>query len=245
MGGGGAAALLLARRFRWLDSGGQVAALLVGACIWVGAGWLGLAQLAVFFVSSSALTRVRGGSSPRGDVGEAVGATQGAEAEGDASGRTARQVLANGGVAAAVALVGLVSPTPAIRFAVAGALAAATADTWSTEVGTSVRATTRTLTRGAKVEPGRSGGVSWPGTAAGVIGAAVIGLIGLLSGTSAPPAGWVAACAIAGTAGMLVDSALGAEVEGRLAGVDNDTVNLVGTGAGAAVAWLLVSAAYT
>lgn len=219
----------------WLTGGGVVAALGVGATVTVGLGWRGLILLFAFFVSGSWLTRISGG--PGGQ-------------------RTARQVLANGTVAAIAALG---APWPVS----AGALAAATADTWATEIGAFSPWPPRMLTTGAVVSRGVSGGMTLLGTVGGVAGAAGIAGVALALFPHAGGTEW-AIVAAAGVAGMLVDSFLGAALQGayecpdcaarferggavchqavrRIRGVawlDNDGVNLAGTLAGAAAAAL-------
>jgi uncharacterized protein (TIGR00297 family) len=170
----------------WLSPAGVAAALAVGAAVTVGAGWRGLVLLAVFFVTSSALTR-RGGR------------------------RTPVQVLANGGVAAAAALLSRLDPgwLPAC----CGALAAAAADTWSTEIGARSSSAPRLLTTGRAVPPGTSGGVTWLGTLGALAGAAVVAAGAALLGL-APPVG-AARIAAGGVAGGLADSLLGATVQAR------------------------------
>ena len=91
----------------WLTADGLAAALAVGGAVAVGLGWRGAVLLLAFFVSGSVLTRLAG-DPPEGSAA-----------------RNARQVVANGGAAAAAALLG---SWPVA----AGALAAATADTWAT-----------------------------------------------------------------------------------------------------------------
>lgn len=158
--------------------------------------------------------------------------------------RNERQVIANGGVAALAALLG---SWPAF----AGALAAATADTWATEIGARSRAEPRLLTSGAPVPAGTSGGITLLGTLGGFAGAA---FIGVLAGRGA--------VAVAGAFGMVFDSFLGATLQGKFecprcgartelsgtvchepvravrgfAWLDNDAVNLAATLAGALVA---------
>jgi uncharacterized protein (TIGR00297 family) len=195
--------------------------------------------LFAFLLSGSLLTRLATGASPR---------------------RSARQVVANGGIAALAALLGRWPEA-------AGALAAATADTWATEIGTFSPSPPRLITTGAPVAPGRSGGITPLGTAGGMAGALALAAISALV---APVLGWrgAAAAAVGGTVGMLVDSLLGATVQARFAcpvcgmateraagegchgsvelvrGVgwlDNDAVNLAGSLAGALLAgaaWL-------
>ena len=222
----------------WLTPGGSVAALLVGGAVWWGLGWRGLIPLFAFLLSGSLLTRLATGANAR---------------------RTARQVLANGGIAALAALLGRWPEA-------AGALAAATADTWATEIGAFSPTPPRLITTGARVSPGRSGGITPLGTAGGMVGALAIGGLSTLA---APALGWrgAAVAAAAGTIAMLVDSLLGATLQPRFvcpvcrmvteraAGegchgpvelvqgvrwLDNDAVNLAGSLAGA----LLVGAGW-
>jgi len=56
-----------------------------------------------------------------------------------------------------------------------GALAAATADTWATEIGTRNPGTTIKITTFEKVRPGTEGGISLKGTLAGILGSLFIG----------------------------------------------------------------------
>lgn len=191
---------------KWLTAAGAAAALVVGgATIW-GVGWRGVLLLLAFFVSGSLLTK--GGGR-----------------------RTARQVIANGGVAAAGALAG---SWPVF----AGALAAAAADTWATEIGAHSRTPPRLITSGAPVAAGVNGGVTLLGTAGGVLGAALIG--GLTWGLGPRDLRLAAVVAAAGVLGMLIDSLLGATVQGAQdKWLDNNGVNLAMTLAGAGIAaWL-------
>ncbi|HEY8425660.1 MAG TPA: DUF92 domain-containing protein [Limnochordales bacterium] len=197
-----------------LTPSGAVAAALVGALVF-GAGGLPWAVLLVgFFVSGSGLTvwrrRVRGDGRPGGRAG----------------GRDARQVLANGGVAAVAAVLRLVAETHPVQLAagsgmptawayhalVAGSLAAMTADTWATEVGVASGRIPVSIIGGRPVEPGRSGGVTAPGTAAGTAGAALMAALvwGMLR---SPTLAWGAL--VGGVSGMLLDSLMGAAWQGR------------------------------
>lgn len=181
----------------------------VGAAVSWGMGIPGLVLLVAFFVTGSVLTQIAGGAGGR---------------------RTARQVVANGGVAAAAALLGSWAGA-------AGALAAATADTWATEIGSYSRTPPRLLTTGAPVTAGTSGGVTLLGTAGGIVGAAFIAALAGVLG----PSGWrgAATTAVAGVAGMLGDSWLGATAQAKWAWFDNDVVNLAATMLGGGLGVLL------
>jgi len=220
-----------------LSPAGTLSALAIGSAVWFGTGWRGFVVLMVFFVTASALTPGGGRRRPM-------------------------QVFANGGVAALCALLARVDGS--FAFAFAGAVAAAAADTWSTEIGGRSRAAPRSITTGRPVARGASGGITLAGTVGGCLGAILIGLtawvVGLATTTGA---GWIA---IGGTAGMLTDSLLGASLQSRwhcpscgavietpvhgCGGVgapfsgwrwlDNDAVNAVATLVGALAAALTV-----
>ena len=218
---------------KWLTADGLAAALVVGGGVAAGFEWSGLLLLFAFFFSGSLLTQWSGG--PGGQ-------------------RTASQVLANGGVAAAAAIAG---GWPAF----AGALAAATADTWATEIGAFSPLPPRLLTTGAPVPAGTSGGITALGTAGGVAGALLIATLASALG----PAPWLAVAG-AGVAGMTADSLCGAALQGAFEcascgarheradtlchepvklirgwrWLDNDGVNVVATLVGAGVAALAV-----
>ncbi len=141
--------------------------------------------------------------------------------------RNERQVIANGGVAALAALAG-----SWVWFA--GALATANADTWATELGARSSATPRLITNGTPVPAGTDGGMTLLGTAGGIVGAGFIaGVSVFLQGRDA------VMIAVAGVFGMLLDSLLGATVQGKVRWMDNDAVNLAATLAGAVCAGLL------
>ena len=103
-------------------------------------------------------------------------------------------------------------------------MAVATADTWSSEIGTAVRGRTWDVLRCIRVPSGLSGGVSLIGTIGGALGAS------LLFATSwiilRVPAQWpgfatgMFSCTSIGTLGMLLDSVLGASWQGRYRAVD-------------------------
>ena len=157
-------------------------------------------------------------------------------------GRNAAQVAANLGISALAApiVVGAAQISESARLssgsdltvfyvAVAAALAAlaeAAADTVSSEIGQILGGQPRMLTTFQRVPPGTDGGISLAGTAAGVIAAAIVAILGskLILGT------WVlAVLAIPGAVfGLFVDSLLGATLE-RRGLLNNDAVNFLST----------------
>ncbi|UCD23697.1 MAG: DUF92 domain-containing protein [Gemmatimonadota bacterium] len=240
---------VLGRWLGWLDTPGAVAAAAVGTAVFAGGGTAGAALLAIFFVSGSLLTRHTSRShSNRLDA--------------QTSGRNARQVVANGGCAAAGALLAL--GWEGGWAVLLGALAAAQADTWATEIGAWSGRPPRLITTGAAVPPGTSGGVTLLGSTGGLIGSAIMAAAALALGVSSTVA---IAGLLAGFAAMMWDSVLGASVQGsyhcatcdatseqrlhtcgsktRLvrgwSWLDNDAVNLIATCSGGAVAVALWS----
>ncbi len=196
---------------RWLTRRGAAAALAVGGATLWGFGWRGLILLLAFFVSSSLLTAAAKGGEKGGGEGR----------------RNARQVIANGGIAALAALAG--------NWAwFAGALAAANADTWATEIGSHSPTPPRLITNWTTVPAGTDGGMTLLGTAGGMAGAAVVGALSYLFGQDA-----AMALIGAGTAGMIMDSLLGAIGQPKVRWIDNDVVNLAATLTGAGCAGLL------
>ncbi|QLD84754.1 DUF92 domain-containing protein [Natronomonas halophila] len=152
-------------------------------------------------------------------------------------------VLANSAVALVAVVAFAVSghvgvPSAVFRFAFAGAVAAALADTFSSEFG-GLFDTPRLITTLRPVAPGTDGAVTWQGVVAGLVGSAIIGgLSGVFFGLNAPG---VLLVVFAGVVGMTVDSLLGATLEGDYLG--NQGVNLLATlsaglVAGLAALWL-------
>lgn len=108
--------------------------------------------------------------------------------------------------------------------AFAGSYAAATADTWGTEIGTLVRGTPHSILTRRPIPTGLSGGVTRTGTAAEIVGAAWIaaataGALTLLNRwpeprwTFAATQHFIAPVLVGGIAGALVDSVLGATLQ--------------------------------
>lgn len=211
---------LVAWRARALTRSGAVAAFVVGTLTYA-AGTVGFTLvLLAFFVSSIVLSRV-GRARKRAllDVGKG-------------GARDALQVIANGGVATLCA-VGFGFTHDALwALAFAGAYAAATADTWATEIGTLAGQAPRSIVSFRPIATGLSGGITLAGTAAEVAGALWIGIVAPVGiflafiGTGAD-FGWssnapsivgvgireIAVIPLAGIVGATVDSLLGATVQ--------------------------------
>lgn len=223
-----AAAAGLAYALRLLRLDGAVAAFVVGSLILEGGG-LGMAiALLLFFCTCIALGRTgrRRKESLGGDLAPAP--------------RSAVQVLANGGAAAAFCAINLLDPSPAWLVGALAALCAANADTWATEVGLAFGRAPFRITTLQPSRPGPSGVVSVQGIVAALAGSMLIAATSPLLGLTAS-AGTVA---VAGFCGALFDSVLGDTLQRRddakgVRWMTNDMVNLLSTcAAGAAGYWL-------
>jgi len=133
---------------------------------------------------------------------------------------------------AAVAAVTTPYPAAAV-LALVVALTAGGSDTVASEVGKSWGHATFLITTFRRVKPGTPGAISFEGTVAGLIAALVMAAIAaslaLISGRLIP------VVVVAATVGALVESALGATLEGP--GIlNNDMLNFINTAVAAAVA---------
>jgi uncharacterized protein (TIGR00297 family) len=187
----------IAYRARALTASGALAAFAVGTAIFAGGGWRAAIVLFAFFIPSTLLSRT-GTTRKRRLADEAV-----------PDARNGWQVLANGGVAAVCAIAATRLGAP-FATAFAGAFAAASADTWGTEVGMlSPTAPVSVLTL-RPVRAGLSGGITALGSAATLAGALCVALVAWGAGVA--PFWSVAA---GGVAGAVVDSLLGASLQAR------------------------------
>lgn len=192
---------VLARRLGALSTSGGVAAAVMGTLA-MGAGWDWGLVLIAYFVAASALSRFRARDKARRTEGriEKSGA------------RDAAQVAANGGAFALAAMLFWLSPRPLWQAVGAAALAASSADTWATEIGTLARSAPRSILNGRLVPVGTSGGLTGLGLAAGLAGAGFVGVSVFVLGW---PAAAVVAAILGGFFGCVLDSLLGATLQAR------------------------------
>jgi uncharacterized protein (TIGR00297 family) len=190
---------LVTWRGRMLSVVGAAVATLLGAvAVSAGDRW-GLILLA-FFVPAAALSTWRRQAKAR-LAGSVIDS---------APTRTAAQVIANGGIFGLATVLALLAPDARWDLVALGALSAAAADTWATEVGIGSGATPWSVRTLGPVAHGTSGAVSLPGTLAMIAG-------GAWMGTAAWGAGFDPTVAIAGSlggvAGAIGDTLLGAAIQ--------------------------------
>jgi uncharacterized protein (TIGR00297 family) len=218
-----------------------------GGCQWV-------VPIVLFFVLSGVLTRLTGAASRPGADLFAKGET-----------RDELQVTANGGLASLLVVPWFLTGVDLYYIAYLGAVGAAAADTWATEIGMTSTRPPRSIRTLAAASPGESGAI----TPRGLLAAAAGGIVIALSaspwlGLQLAALGAVAGGAFAAT---LVDSVLGATLQiqyrctrcGRKTErpghcgvasrrwrgypcITNDAVNLLASSSGAGLAVALVLA---
>ena len=195
----------LAWRMKALTIGGAWAAAITGGIIFGLGGLTWATLLLAFFISSSVLSRVF--VQQKADLSEKF--AKGIQRDGV-------QVFANGGLGALLATTQLFTPDqhwPWISYA--GTMATVNADTWATELGTLSSKPPRLITTGQRVERGSSGGITFLGTVASLCGALLIALLGGLVNPQVELGKFILIVSLAGLAGSLLDSVLGATLQAR------------------------------
>lgn len=208
-----AAFAVAARILRSVSLSGAIAGAVVTFLLWLAWPPLFVVELAVFILTAAA---TRAGYVRKQRLGTAE----------KREGRSASQVLANLAVAVVAATAATYLHQPLLMFACAAALAEATADTLSSEMGQALGAEPVLITSLEPVPVGTDGGVSGPGTLAGIAGALVVAGVAVFTRTV--PGYGFAIAALSAILGMLFDSVLGATLERRRA-LTNDQVNFSST----------------
>ncbi len=194
-----------------LSKTGTLAAVLLGAVVYIFGGEVWFAVLAVFFLSSVFFTRFKAREKDAVVREFAKGGV-----------RDFWQVLANGGLVGLLALAWFYYKEPVVFYAFLGVMATVTADTWATELGILQKSRPRLITNWRSVPIGTSGAVSGKGLVIALAGAALIGVscVAFLhftnSYSNAPlnsSLPIIIITALAGLGGALFDSFLGATIQ--------------------------------
>ena len=202
---------------------GSLSGGLLGMLLFLGAGFTGLAQLGFFFLAGSFVTAWRINDKVRLGL-----------AEENKGRRTASQAWANAGVAGLLGLgswLALLNPGLG-AIMIAASFAAATSDTFSSELGNIYG---RNYYNVLTLQPdtrGLNGVISLEGTLFGILGSTFIAFIYSIGYGWGWETSWII---LAGVMGNLADSWLGATWE-RKQYVSNDAVNFLNTLVGALVA---------
>ena len=215
---------VLARVLRGVSASGAVAGGVACFLLFAGAGPIAFAALATLFVMTWVSTRL--GHSRK----LALGLAERRE------GRTAWQVLANLGVAAAGSIAFSFTGNRIWLIAMLAALAEAATDTVASEIGQVRGPSARLITTWDRVPAGTDGGITIPGSIAGLAAGMAIALVATVGGMTPREQGWIPVAAA--FAGMLIDSVLGATLQ-RRGWISNQAVNLFATTAAAGLAYAI------
>ena len=213
-------------RGRTVSQSGAICGAIIGAIIFASTGWRGWTLLLATFLAAATTSRLGIRRKTLLGIAEERGGRRGAG-----------NAIANTGVAAAAAIIALLSPsTPTALIAFVAALTAGGSDTVASEIGKAWGRQAYLVPTFRHVPPGTSGAVSLEGTAAGLIGAFVLGSIAVLLQLIQPNA--LVPIVLAATIGAFAESALGATLEAP--GIlNNDLLNFLNTAIAALLAiWL-------
>jgi uncharacterized protein (TIGR00297 family) len=197
---------LVSYRLSFLKLNGAVVTFLLGSIIFGFGGIKYTVPILVFFILSSLLSKA--GRRRKTEM----------ESSFEKSGvRDMYQVLANGGIAGILMILIFILQRDDWYPVYLVAVAAATADTWATEIGVFSGSRPRLITSFKQVAPGYSGAISILGSLAAVCGSAVILLSGLYFlrdyGQGQARLIWgVTGC---GVLGSFIDSYIGATVQAQ------------------------------
>jgi uncharacterized protein (TIGR00297 family) len=204
----------LSLRFAGMDKKGSLAAFFVGFFVYVPLGFSGFIVLFSLHVIGAAVTRT--GYSRKQSSGIAQ------------KKRSFANVCANGLLPALAAVLSAVFTdySSLFYFGYVSTVAAATADTVSSELGELSREKPKLITTFEEVDVGTDGAVSGLGTIAGFAGAAAIAIIAIFVDSRGMPIVLFAIATAAGFVGTTIDSLLGATLE-RSGKIGNDMVNVL------------------
>jgi uncharacterized protein (TIGR00297 family) len=201
---------------RSVSLSGALAGAVVGTIIYVGGGGGSWVLLFATFLAASITSRLGLKRKVVLGIAEERGGRRGAG-----------NAVANCGVAAIAAIVALTTPfTSQALLALVAALTAGGSDTVASEIGKAWGRSTFLVTTLNRVKPGTPGAMSLEGTAAGLLAAFALATVGAAFGLI--PASAIFIVVAGATVGALVESALGATLEGP--GIlNNDMLNFINT----------------
>ncbi|WP_410510666.1 TIGR00297 family protein [Nodosilinea sp. E11] len=220
-----------------LTPAGYIHAWGLGVLIWGCLGWRGYTVMMAYFLAGSAVTRLGKAQKEAAGIAEGRSGARGPE-------NVWGSALAAAVCASAIALFSVLNTTaqanlwiPLLALAYVSSLSTKLSDTTASEVGKAYGQRTFLITTLKPVPAGTEGAVSLEGTLAGVVGSAVIALVGWGVGLISP--GGIAICLIAALIATTLESLIGATLQTRLAWLTNEMVNGLNTTIGAVLGLLI------
>jgi uncharacterized protein (TIGR00297 family) len=185
--------LLIVNRLNWLTKSGTFATGIMGGMIIIFSDWKHIMPFLIFFIAGSITSKLQSTSS--------------------GSGRNAIQVISNGIIALIMLLIFSLTQSEIYLTGFLVSLSISLCDTISSDVGTFMKGSTYDIITWKPVQSGVSGGVSLPGTIAGLVASVLFAICASFmhdinkSNLFAIVAG--------GVAGMITDSLLGSKWQSR------------------------------
>jgi len=221
------------RLLKMLTREGFYHALALATGLWSTLGWRGWTTCVLYLFLGVAVTKVKFQEKEKLGIAEGRGGRRGPEnvwgsaATGLACAICSTQGPEFLGISSDLYLLGYVA-----------SLATKLSDTFASEIGKAFGKTTFLITTLQRVPPGTEGAISAEGTAASVVGGALISLYGLFVGFLCPKA--VPMSIFAAFVATNIESVLGATLQGKknLEWITNEVVNFINTLVGATVAIL-------
>jgi uncharacterized protein (TIGR00297 family) len=218
--------IALAQRLPLLTRNGWIHAGALGTILWGCLGWRGWLAVVLYLALGSLVTKLGFAQKQAAGLAEARGGKRGpANVWGSALTGAVLALLIGMGVGSERLLL--------IGFA--ASFAAKLADTFGSEIGKRWGRTTVLITNLRRVPAGTEGAISLEGTLASVVGSALMTVLVLALGLIASPAD-AALVASVGVVATLLESVLGALVQGRVAWLSNEMVNGIQTALAALLA---------
>jgi len=211
--------IALAQRAPLLTPAGWVHAGILGTVLWGSLGWRGWLAVVAYLALGSAVTKVGFKAKQASGLAEARGGRRGPE-------------NVWGSALVAAILAGL-TPLAGARAALllmgfAASLAAKLADTFGSEIGKRWGRRTVLITTLRPVPRGTEGAISLEGTAASVLGSALMAAVMAGLGVIETPQALALVTAV-GVVATLVESLIGASLQSRLPWLTNEAVNALQT----------------
>lgn len=218
---------------KMLTKEGYFHALFLAVGLWSSLGWRGWTTCVLYLFLGSMVTKVKFQEKEKLGIAEGRGGRRGPEnVWGSAATGLACAICAAKGPS----FLGISSDLYILGYV--ASLATKLSDTFASEIGKAYGKTTFLITTLERVAPGTEGAVSAEGTAASILGGALISLFGLSVGFLRPKA--VPISIFAAFVATNIESVLGATLQGKknLEWITNEVVNFINTLIGAAVAIL-------
>ncbi len=208
-----------ARRLPLLTPAGWLHAGILGTILWGALGWRGWLAVVLYLLAGSLVTRLGFRRKQDAGLAEARGGRRGPE-----------NVWGSAATGAVLALLAALpgAPVPLLLVGFAASFAAKLADTFGSEIGKRWGRRTLLITSLRPVPPGTEGAVSLEGTLASLAGSGLMAALQLALGLLQGPAAALLVMAV-GMVATLLESLLGATLQGRFVWLSNELVNALQT----------------